>query len=173
MAALDVPAVVVGRIRGYGRRLALAGLDLAGRAMVYQIRHSISTAFPPPSAPWTPPHRRTGTLSGSIRYYVDRTGLVLHVVAGAPYSSFLEFGTSRMAPRPFLRRGLLGLAVRHGAGFFRAGGAGIGAGAGAGGAGGGGGGGGGDTYRDVILGAEFPAEEDDEDQRRHAAGGPP
>ena len=43
----------------------------------------------------------TGRLHDSIAV-VDR-GLATDIVADAPYAGFVEFGTVRMAPRPFLR----------------------------------------------------------------------
>lgn len=46
----------------------------------------------------------TGFLRSKIRPDVSRvlTDLAAEVISGADYSSYLEFGTSRMAARPFL-----------------------------------------------------------------------
>lgn len=55
----------------------------------------------PPSAPGSPPAIRTGTLANSIQ----STRMSLNhwrVTVGAEYGAYLEFGTSRMAPRPFM-----------------------------------------------------------------------
>lgn len=54
-----------------------------------------------PSAPGQPPHVDTGNLRNSIRFGLtgEASG---EVAVGAEYAEFLEFGTSRMAPRPFM-----------------------------------------------------------------------
>lgn len=55
-----------------------------------------------PSAPGEPPNRDTGQLDQSV--IARRRGRVRsEVSANAPYALFLEFGTSRMAERPFMR----------------------------------------------------------------------
>ena len=55
-----------------------------------------------PSAPGEPPNRDTGTLDGSIE--TRKTGrLTAETVSEAPYSAALEFGTSKMYERPFMR----------------------------------------------------------------------
>lgn len=59
------------------------------------------------SAPGEPPARDTGNLSGLIG--VDEVNLPrmrVAIFSSAEYSADLEFGTSKMAPRPFLRRAL-------------------------------------------------------------------
>ncbi len=58
------------------------------------------------SAPGEPPANDTGRLVGSIRWEFTGSRLAIRVVAGTEYASFLEFGTSIMAPRPFLRRAI-------------------------------------------------------------------
>src|SRR5919109_1016212 len=45
---------------------------------------------------------RTGALYNSIYYDVDEDQLVLTTGAAASYAAFVELGTRRMAPRPFL-----------------------------------------------------------------------
>lgn len=53
------------------------------------------------SAPGEPPATDTGTLAGSIHVVPgDRQA---EVVASASYAAYLEFGTSKMAPRPYMR----------------------------------------------------------------------
>ncbi|MDR6289999.1 MULTISPECIES: HK97-gp10 family putative phage morphogenesis protein [Inquilinus] len=55
-----------------------------------------------PSQPGEPPNADTGRLEHSIA--VERRGeLAVDVVAAAPYAADLEFGTSRVAARPYLR----------------------------------------------------------------------
>lgn len=65
-----------------------------------------------PSAPGEPPHLRTGTLRRSIdhetlrlgnREFVGRVG---PTGAAAKYGTYLELGTRKMAPRPYLRPAL-------------------------------------------------------------------
>lgn len=58
-----------------------------------------------PSRPGEPPRLQTGRLRASVA--TARTGLVARVGTGLLYGRHLEFGTSRMAPRPWLRRSLL------------------------------------------------------------------
>lgn len=54
-----------------------------------------------PSAPGEPPNEDTGTLRRNIT--VTQVGpLHVRVASNAPYSAHLEFGTSKMAARPFM-----------------------------------------------------------------------
>lgn len=66
---------------------------------------SISGAGHIPSLPGQPPNADTRLLDGSIETTIVDAGSspVVHVTSNAPYSAFLEFGTSRMAERPFMR----------------------------------------------------------------------
>ena len=88
--------------------------DLAG-AVVYEAadavraeafqsisRGSVSGAGHVPSAPGQPPNRDSGDLQAGLS--ARRTGLLsAEVRAEAAHSAPLEFGTSKMAARPFLR----------------------------------------------------------------------
>lgn len=59
------------------------------------------------SAPGEPPASDTGRLVGSIRMDFTRIEELTGVVnARAGYAAHLEYGTSRMAPRPFMRPAL-------------------------------------------------------------------
>ena len=82
------------------------GLTLAASEAVEQIQSSISDSYPPPSLPWTPPHVRTGALRRSVRIERIEPGIVTMGVGGpgsiVPYAAWLEFGTSKMEPRPFV-----------------------------------------------------------------------
>lgn len=60
-----------------------------------------------PSQPFTAPNADTHRLDLSIDVVLNPSRLSASVVSRAPYSSFLEFGTSKMAARPFLRPALL------------------------------------------------------------------
>lgn len=54
-----------------------------------------------PSKPGEPPNEDTGTLRRNIT--VTQVGpLHVRVASNAPYSAYLEFGTSKMAARPFM-----------------------------------------------------------------------
>lgn len=54
-----------------------------------------------PSLPGEPPHGQTGALAAGIVSGPTQTGA--RVVSSDPASASLEFGTSRMVERPFLR----------------------------------------------------------------------
>ena len=59
-----------------------------------------------PSLPGNPPAVDTGTLRRSVTYSVDEknlTGYVGSVLNDPPYGAYLEYGTSRMKPRPWLK----------------------------------------------------------------------
>ena len=62
----------------------------------------------PASAPGQPPHIRTGTLARSIEQETFRRGsdLIGRVGTNLNYGKFLEYGTVKMAPRPYLRPAL-------------------------------------------------------------------
>jgi HK97 gp10 family phage protein len=59
------------------------------------------------SAPGESPARQTGRLISMIetRYEVPRLAAIVN--AGASYAPGLEFGTEKMAPRPFMRPSLI------------------------------------------------------------------
>lgn len=66
------------------------------------IQGAIQGAGHIPSAPGEPPNRNTGQLDQSI--ITRKTGvLTAETSAEAPYSVALEFGTSKMAERPYMR----------------------------------------------------------------------
>ena len=59
---------------------------------------------PPPSTPGTPPHKQTGTLGRSFRTMPSRKvgkRIVLKLGTNVLYARPLEYGTARMAARPF------------------------------------------------------------------------
>lgn len=81
------------------RRLSASCILVSNKA-----KESVSTAYPPASSPGEPPAKRTGHLRRSIAFEVD--GLVGRVGTGLVYARHLELGTSRIAPRPWLRPAL-------------------------------------------------------------------
>ena len=61
-----------------------------------------------PSLPENPPAPDTGNLRESIRYEVHKEGGEVYGIVGSTqkdpnYAVFTEYGTSKMAPRPWLR----------------------------------------------------------------------
>lgn len=87
------------RVRAESRQ-SIGQLAAEGVRIVKQM---INTPFPPASAPNTPPHRRIGQLLSSIDFeIIDDFTARYGVVFGLIYGLFLEEGTSKMAPRPFL-----------------------------------------------------------------------
>ena len=55
-----------------------------------------------PSAPGTPPNNDTAVLANNIEAALVRP-LKVEVSSNAPYAAALEFGTSKMAERPYMR----------------------------------------------------------------------
>lgn len=84
----------------------LKNMGAACRFLEGQIKQSISG--PSPSAPGEPPGVVSGTLRRSITHEVERgpSGVVGRIGTNVEYSIPLEFGTSRMSARPFMRPGL-------------------------------------------------------------------
>jgi HK97 gp10 family phage protein len=64
---------------------------------------AVSGAAHVPSRPGEPPNADTGQLDSSIKVQGNRPAMQVTVLADAPYSSFLEFGTSIMEARPFMK----------------------------------------------------------------------
>jgi HK97 gp10 family phage protein len=65
------------------------------------------------SAPGQPPAVDTGRLRASITHTLperDERGLRVRVGTDVEYARYLEFGTRRMAPRPFLRPAMAAVA---------------------------------------------------------------
>ena len=58
------------------------------------------------SAPGEAPATDTGRLLNSIRARTAKKKLTIEVMAGTKYARWLEYGTRRIKPRPFLRRAL-------------------------------------------------------------------
>lgn len=57
-----------------------------------------------PSAPGDFPAKQTGKFRSSIAYTVDKQTLSAKVGTSLKYGKFLEMGTRKMAPRPWLLR---------------------------------------------------------------------
>lgn len=100
-------------LRNFGTKAKRAAEKLAQELLV-ETKRSISTPYPPASTPGHPPHLRTGKLRGSLytRVWKGRDGWVATVGSNLNYSYWLEFGTRRMRPRPFLRPALAKIRAR-------------------------------------------------------------
>jgi HK97 gp10 family phage protein len=88
-----------------GAALFVGGQMVETEAEVSITRGSVSGKGHKPSAPGAPPNRDTGLLDNSIET-VQTGPLTVEVSSNAPYSKALEFGTSKMAERPFMRPAL-------------------------------------------------------------------
>lgn len=67
--------------------------------------HSLLQRWVKGSAPGQPPHKQTAALQSSIR--VEMVGVLTALVGpSVRYGRWLEFGTKRMAARPFMRPAL-------------------------------------------------------------------
>lgn len=90
-------------------RLVTQGLFAAGKEIELEAERSITEGSVSgkghvPSAPGSPPNADTRLLDTSIdTVVVGESPPKVHVVSSAPYSAALEFGTSKMAARPFMR----------------------------------------------------------------------
>lgn len=85
-----------------GRTLMTAADLIKVEARLSITRGSVSGKNHVPSAPGEPPNRDTGILDSNIESY--RTGqMAAEVRSQAPYAGHLEFGTSKMAARPYMR----------------------------------------------------------------------
>lgn len=88
------------------KRLAEAGELVRSDAQASIRAGAVSGAGHVPSAPGQPPNADTHQLDISIDVRINPSKRSVSVVSLAPYSAFLEFGTSRMAERPFMRPAL-------------------------------------------------------------------
>lgn len=100
------PTAFIRNVKAAVRPAAVKGLELAGAAIAADVRNRIATQGPPRSAPGEAPHKDSGLLYLSVWWEVDEVNLRVYIVADTPYAYLLEYGTARMAPRPFLRRGV-------------------------------------------------------------------
>jgi hypothetical protein len=106
-------------IKWYGpsvdRKLRKGMADNTESAAKYfrdEIRILLSVQGPPRSKAWQPPHREFGDLVRSYKWEIDRRNLHARVGSGllknnagteVARARYLEFGTSRMDPRPHIR----------------------------------------------------------------------
>lgn len=87
----------------------VAALYAAGQEIEIDAEHSITAGSISgkghvPSRPGQPPNRDTGDLDKNIETTVEaQNPPTVHVTSHMPYSAALEYGTSKMAARPFMR----------------------------------------------------------------------
>lgn len=91
-----------GMTRIVGKALFAAGNIIEIEAEVSITRGAVSGKNHVASKPGEPPNADTRQLDTSINTVVAND-LTVNVVASAPHALPLEFGTSKMAARPFLR----------------------------------------------------------------------
>lgn len=81
-----------------------AGQEIETEAEISITEGSISGKGHIPSLPGQPPNRDTGDLDRNIETEIKaQNPPTVHVTSHMPYSAVLEFGTSKMAERPFMR----------------------------------------------------------------------
>jgi len=96
---------LVGRAGNLVRNTAVQSINQGAKSgVVYDLYNPRRTHKA--SAAGEPPATDTGFLASNIVLDVDADGLGASVESRADYSSFLEFGTSKMAARPFMQPAL-------------------------------------------------------------------
>ena len=101
MADIDVKLDVTGidRLLATEPAKVEAWLEAFAESVLTDIVLSFGTS---PSAPGNPPGVDTGTLRASMRR--EKTGALEQTISdGVEYGQYLEDGTERIAPRPFMR----------------------------------------------------------------------
>lgn len=88
--------------RAVGKALFAAGELVQTEAQISLTRGAVSGKNHVPSAAGDPPNQDTGTLGNNIETR-QINPLLVEVSSNAPYSAALEFGTSKMSARPFMR----------------------------------------------------------------------
>jgi HK97 gp10 family phage protein len=80
-------------------------VDQWAHDMLDALKLSISMPSPPRSNPWDPPGMETGYLWRSYEVHIDDVfgETVATLSTSAFYAHYLEFGTSKMQPRPHFR----------------------------------------------------------------------
>lgn len=89
-------------VRAAGRVLFVGADRIKAEAQRSITAGSVSGKGHVPSAPGEAPNNDTGVLKGNIEA-VLKEPLVAEVSSNAPYAAALEFGTSKMAERPYMR----------------------------------------------------------------------
>jgi HK97 gp10 family phage protein len=85
-----------------GAALFAAGQSIQIEAQLLITEGAVSGKGHVPSRPGEPPNQDTGVLANNIET-VQIAPLRVEVSSNAPYAAALEFGTSKMADRPYMR----------------------------------------------------------------------
>lgn len=88
--------------RQIGAALFAGGQEIEVEAQISITAGSVSGKGHVPSRPGEPPNQDTGVLANNIETN-QVAPLRVEVSSNAPYAAALEFGTSRMAERPYMR----------------------------------------------------------------------
>lgn len=88
-------------VREVGKALYAGGEMIQVEAQISITAGAVSGKKHVPSAPGKPPNNDTGILAGNIET-TQTAPLVVEVSSNAPYAAPLEFGTSKMAARPYM-----------------------------------------------------------------------
>lgn len=90
------------------RQEVVKRLDESAQLVQQTAQANIATPYPPPSLPGEFPHLRSADLQASVQYVVDNGRLIAVIGSKLPkkYGLYLEIGTRKMAPRPWLRPSL-------------------------------------------------------------------
>ena len=100
----DVKALI-GRAGNLVRNTAVTSINQGAKSgVLYNLYNPRRTHRA--SAAGQPPATDTGFLVNNIALKIDMDGFGASVESNASYSSFLEFGTSKMAARPFMQPAL-------------------------------------------------------------------
>ena len=96
---------IVGQATDLVRNDVLRSLQSGSKRGITYIKSSPSRVHVA-SAPGEAPATDTGFLASNVYKEVENKGLTGIVESRAPYSSDLEFGTTKIAPRPFMQPAL-------------------------------------------------------------------
>lgn len=84
-------------VQSKARQLIIKGPKTGKTYMRGKVKHQAS-------APGEPPASDTGTLVSRVINRVNASKVEAYVIANIAYASYLEFGTKKMKPRPFMYR---------------------------------------------------------------------
>lgn len=88
-------------VRDVGKALFAAGEAIQVEAQISITSGAVSGKSHTPSAPGEAPNNDSGLLANNIET-TQVAPLVVEVSSNAPYAAALEFGTSKMAARPYM-----------------------------------------------------------------------
>jgi hypothetical protein len=83
-------------------------MEALGIRAAAEVANSIDEPYPPASSPGNPPHRRTGNLRAGVEHTEDSSGTETTISSARAQGDprvpvYLEFGTHKMAARPYMR----------------------------------------------------------------------